>query len=523
MLWAESYSDHGEAMSSKFIRYEEKHGVQYATICYPQRANGKKINRYEYLGRVINKDLGLFKSRTRGMFAYTLQQEYITDEEVLASLLNQTPVAPVKHQEKLILDFGDAWLLSELLKTSTPLQIISQMIGDAFAPKSQSILALLYHQILSSTTHRHAQTWLDGSYASVLYPNANLRSQNITTLLRLLGNESRQRAFFAAYIARTHKNSTGILIDSTGLPNAIQFPLAANGVHGGPASRETRLILVVDCTTKLPLFFRYNAGNIVDVSTLTSTIQELQALGVETQYAIIDAGYYSQENIDALYLNKISFISRLGSNRTLYKKIVSENIDDIFQAKYLTLLNDRLVYIKKVPVELGDAKHAAFAYLAVDNQRKHTESQTYLKGAINDKVAADEIDAKLKNFGVFVLISSANIDAKDILGLYYTRQVVEQIFDLSKTDLDLVPLRTHNEETFRGHLMLTFLSSIVLLQVNRQLVEKKHCAIEAFAVMRNLKCKVYDNEMLVKEPTKKMKNIADLLQIKIPTRAICRS
>jgi transposase len=506
-------------MGGKFIRYEEKHGGQYATICYPQRVNGKKINRYEYLGRVLNKDLGLFKSRTRGVFAYTLQQEYITDEEVLATLITQTTVIPTPRQENLILDFGDAWLLSEFLKTSPYLQIIS----DAFAQKNQSILALLYHKILSSTAHRHAQTWLDGSYASVLYPNANLHSQNITTLLRWLGDESRQRAFFAAHIASSHKNGTGVLIDSTELPNAIQFPLAAISAHEGQVSRETRLILVVDRVTSLPLFFRYNAGNIVDVNTLTSTIQELKAFGVETQYAIIDAGYYSQENIETLYFNKISFVSRLGSNRTLYKKIVIENIDDVFQAKYLTLFNDRLVYIKKVPIELGSAKHPAFAYLAVDNQRKYTESQTYMKEAISDQVAADEIDMKLKNFGVFVLIASNDIDAKDILALYYTRQVVEQIFDLSKTELDLVPLRTHSEETFRGHLMLTFLSSIVLLQINRQLGVEKHCAIEAFAIMRNLKCKVYDKEILVKEPTKKMKNIAELLQIKIPMRVNYKS
>jgi transposase len=503
-------------MSSQFIRYEEKNGVQYATICYPQRVNGKKINRYEYLGRVINKDLGLFKSRARGLFAYNAQQGYVTDEEELSQKMAVSPGLSVAPQEKLILDFGDSWLLSECLKNSSYLP----MICNAFETNIHSILALIFHKILSNTAHRHAQTWLEGSYASLLYPKANLHSQQITTLLRCLGDERRQRAFFRSYISHSHKNSSGILIDSTGLPNAIEFPLAATSIHEGHASRETRLILIVDRVTNLPLFFRYNAENIVDVSTLVSTIQELKAFGVETQQAILDAGYYSQENINELYLNNISFISRLGSNRILYKNIVNENIDDVLQAKYLTLYNNRLVYIKKIHVELGTekTKHSGFAYLAVDAQRKYTESCEYMKEALNDGVDADTIDSEMKKFGVFILISSENIENKDILPLYYTRQVVEQIFDLSKNNLDLVPLRVHSEETFRGHLMLTFLASILLLQMNRQMGAEKHCAIEVFALMRNLKCKIYDKEILIKEPTKKMKNIAKLLNVNIPVR-----
>ncbi|MDR1597602.1 MAG: transposase [Holosporales bacterium] len=54
-------------------------------------------------------------------------------------------------------------------------------------------------------------------------------------------------------------------------------------------------------------------------------------------------------------------------------------------------------------------------------------------------------------------MSSENIDAKDILKVYYTRQSIEQIFDTQKNNVDLLPLRAHSEITFRGHLMLTFL------------------------------------------------------------------
>jgi CRISPR/Cas system CSM-associated protein Csm2 small subunit len=498
-------------MSSQFIRYEVKNGVQYAAICYPERVNGKKRNRYEHLGRVVDKERGVFQSKLRGLFAYTPQQGYITDAEALAPFLEQVPLSPTSP-EKLIVDFGDAWLLHELFPKSP----YFSMIRNAFAAQESSICALLFYKILANTSPRHAQTWLEGAYVSLLFPKADLRSQNITSLLRFLGDEALQRVFFKAYLAYLCPNArAGILIDSTGLPNSIDFPLTATNVHENQVSQETRLILIVDRLTNLPLFFRYNAGNIVDVSTLTATINELQALGVKTQYALVDAGYYSNDNVDALYAHNIAFLSRLGANRKLYKEIINEHIDDVLQVKYAVLHNKRVVHIKKIPVTLTLA-HQGFAYLAVDRQRKNDESYAYMKEALQDKIDGEEMERELKKFGAFVLISSENVSTREILSLYYTRQVIEQIFDFTKNNLDLIPIRVHSEATFRGHLMLTFLASILLLPINQKLNEGKHCTIEVFSMMRNLKCKIYDHEILVKEPTKKMKKIAELLQVKIP-------
>ena len=81
------------------------------------------------------------------------------------------------------------------------------------------------------------------------------------------------RAFFNAYLSVLKENDdgnedAGILIDSTGLPNSIHFPLTAVSNHNGVISEEVRLIYVVQQDTRLPIYMRYVPGNIVDTTTL---------------------------------------------------------------------------------------------------------------------------------------------------------------------------------------------------------------------------------------------------------------
>ncbi|MGN8893588.1 transposase, partial [Anaerobiospirillum succiniciproducens] len=102
-----------------------------------------------------------------------------------------------------------------------------------------------------------------------------------------------------------------MLIDSTGLPNSSRLPVTAISNHNGEINNEVRLIYVVQRGTGLPIYMRYVSGNIVDVSTLLTTIAELKAMKVDTKFAILDAGYLTLDSIDVLLENKISFLSRL--------------------------------------------------------------------------------------------------------------------------------------------------------------------------------------------------------------------
>jgi hypothetical protein len=466
--------------------------------------NGKKDNQPQYLGRVIDRDKGLYRSKQRGVFKYSLAHGFS----------EPPPADQASKEENLILDFGDAWVMYRILQEHGYWELFRSILPGW----EDTLCTMIFYRILRGGASCYAYDWWAGSYLRVICPNAKAESQRVSEFFAALGDERVQRRFFPRYLAKISEGQKnhGILVDSTGMPNDFHFPLTAINCHNGVVSNETRLILAVDRITTLPLLFRYNAGNIVDVSTLKSTILELSAYGVNVDFSILDAGYYSEKNIKALYAEKIRFVTRLSSNRKLYKDLIASHAGNLESNCNAVFYRDRLLYIKRVPTRLCD--HAAYAYAAIDHQRRSDEIYAFMKRAVETKKKrpSDETDRKVKSMGVFVILSSENVETSEILPLYYTRQTIEQVFDLYKNNADLLPLRTHGEDTFRGHLMLSFISTIAYMLVNRLLDNSKFCADGAFHALRNLKCKVFDNCVLVKEATKKINEIAEHLNIELP-------
>jgi transposase len=292
------------------------------------------------------------------------------------------------------------------------------------------------------------------------------------------------------------------------MPNEISFPLPAWGNHGGESERETRLIMVVERSTGVPLYFRYMAGNIVDVSTLSNTMSELKEMGVNTGFALIDAGYYSRSNITELYENKISFVTRLPAGRTLYKDLITEHSADMEVCGNMVLYGKRALYIKTVKVNIFS--HTAYAYIVCDIKRKADELIRGFITAKEEGVSMDEFNERMLYKGKFIIISSEETPKEEIMPLYYTRQYAENLFGISKNNLDLLPLRVHSIEMFRGYLMLNFLALVVHKEYTRAL-GNNYTFEEALMEMSNQKCKVYNNNIIISEPTKKAKHIVSLL------------
>lgn len=165
---------------------------------------------------------------------------------------------------------------------------------------------------------------------------------------------------FEAHLKWVRENvcsDPAILIDSIGMPNNIHFPLTAISNHNGKISREARMTTIIQRDTGYPLMFRITLGNINDISAITRSISDLGVHDIDTDFALMDAGYFTDDNVDALYTAGIDFITRLPEgNRTLYCTILSEGQGRLIKRENLARYNNRAVYIIRLDCRLGKQK-----------------------------------------------------------------------------------------------------------------------------------------------------------------------
>jgi transposase len=467
------------------VHYKVIRGIEYAYDVRSYWSKEEKKNKKEttYLGRVIDKKNGIYE-KTREKAAIR------------------------KKSEKLILNFGDTYCIYQAFSKTEYFNVLSNIFKENF----DTLMCLVCYRIIRDSAMRYATNWFEGNYARILFKKADISSQRISDFLKILGDEGLQRDFFSAYLSLLANKSVGTLIDSTGLPNEIDFPLNAWGHHDNSTESETRLLYVVDRNTGMPVYFRYMPGNIVDVSTLSNTIAEMKQFGINTDFAIVDAGYYSENNIKALYDAKVNFLTRLPSNRKLFKYLITQYSENLEKSENAVIYGERVLFVKCVPVDLFG--EPGFAYVVFDPKRYADESRKYLIAAKEEKKPDSAIDEGLKFKGKLIFITSVKVTEAKIIPLYYTRQSVENIFGIMKNDLEILPLRVHSIETFRGYLLFNFIALLVRLSLQHQL-DTKYTVEDVIYSTHNLMCKVYDKQIIVQELTKKCSDIFKLLQIKV--------
>ena len=467
-----------------FTRFKKfgKQEYAYEVKAYWDPKLQKSRQNSSYLGVVIDKEKNIFEKRLS-----------------------------LNKQEKYILDFGDAFAINNCLENSG----FNGFIKKIFGKKSDSIMALLNYKLCHGGAMNYADKWFDGSYAKIQYKNANISSQRISELFKDIGDESLLREFFRRYISEYTNSKNGIIIDVTSLPNQIHIPLSTWGLRGEEIDKQIRFLLVVDKETHYPLYFRILPGNIVDVSALKNTLEELKKYDVESNFICLDAGFFSEDNIKDFYERKIDFLTRLPSSRIVYRQLIQEEMPHIEASKNAVRYGKRGLFIKQKEIILFENK--AYAHIVLDPQRKGRETSKLLLEIFDEKSLHEntETDYLLMKKGVMILVSSSLISKEEVVKMYYLRQTAENLFGFSKDDLSILPLRVHSEEALRGFLFMQFLTLIAFIQLRNKL-KVDYSVEEALIILRNLKCKVYEKDVIVSEPTRLQREISNRLNFLMP-------
>ena len=120
-----------------YITYSTKKGIEYATLCVSTRDGKNVLKKRTNLGRVLDKERGIYRNRKMGVFTYDLATnsygnppaEFVPPER--------------KRKESLILDFGDAFFVDNFIRAKG-LRPVIDAIGygnpDTFYPRLPKII-----------------------------------------------------------------------------------------------------------------------------------------------------------------------------------------------------------------------------------------------------------------------------------------------------------------------------------------------------------------------------------------------
>ena len=83
-----------------YINYNVVNGIEYGTATHSVR-KGSNVGKGDqiYLGRVIDKDKGIFKSRERGLFVYDVETNIFPFLQISKSLRGsgKQSILPARH------------------------------------------------------------------------------------------------------------------------------------------------------------------------------------------------------------------------------------------------------------------------------------------------------------------------------------------------------------------------------------------------------------------------------------------
>ena len=425
------------------------------------------------LGLVVDEANLLFYRADEGFFQFDPEKQTRTPipPEKMPSWLDEMALRHICPP--VIVDFGGSYFLHELIKGIG----YDKIIDSITHANRDRLYAMLQYYLLYNEAAYKAEEWYHNNFVKYLYPKACLKSPRISEFLEALGSDENRRDFLLShipYLLKSTDEELCILVDSTGTPNKCDLEYTRVSVHEEAVNMEFRVIVVVQKSTGLPVYYEMIPGNVVDVATLQTVIHKLENMGYHVQYSLGDAAYSCPAVLERLVLSGIDFMTRPNPTYDTYKKTVEEHLSELDEKGHKVLFHGREVKILKcstviaIDRKTGKEIHGN-VYLCRDINSSHEKSSHLLNSKKAKGMTCDERELEYDRFGLFALVTTIDMKEEDVLNEYCMRQAIEQFFDYAKNYDNYMPVRCHKLEMVKGHLLLGFIATFLLVLIKNRL------------------------------------------------------
>jgi len=468
-------------------------GVSYVYEDYPYWDKAKKQNRHKrcYIGKLGHD--GEFIPNRR----YLARQDAIEREKTAT---HTTASARRRY-------FGATHLLDEISMVAG----IQEDLRVCFPSTYKIWMSLAYYLVLESDSplYRFSRWAFDHRHPL----GEEIASQRISELLRDVP-ESAKLEFFKRQ-ARRRQEKEYLAYDTTSVSSYSEY---INAVRYGrnkdnDSLPQVNMALILGEKTCMPVYYRVLPGNINDVTTIRKLVKDIDFLEINKLKLVLDRGFYSASNINALFKGHHKFLIGVKANNGFISGIVDKakeemhdyahyNVDhEIYHwsctAEWpyvqtnrhgnVTLQEKRRVYVHVYYNGLrGEEEKARFrkalamTEIAMKNKETMTAAQLSLcdkyfiinetpKRGVKIQYKNDVIKKHMDQLGYFVLLSNEIKDSAEALEVYRRKDMVEKAFDNLKHRLDMKRTAVHSDQALTGKFFLQFIALIYISYIHKQM------------------------------------------------------
>lgn len=481
----------------------------------------------ESLGTIVfmeNRKSGIFLSKTRGLIHFDVNTGEFThvdkdDPRVVAS--------GKAFETRVRTMFGDCDLISMFMLESGMMRILRDVAVNDAALFSKMICHTL-HGVLRDGARICCDRFIERSFISniVDIPMSVLRTD--TRYYKTLGQFEVRLHFFRKFVQEMRLKvpgfGKGCYVDSTPLPNSISdLPTNRNCSHGtGSVGIQTRLVLILDIRTGLPVWFDLIPSNLLDLNTIMGVTEKVsKLLDVHVDDMVLDAGYVSRNVIEAYNLDD-------NPGKTLIARMPAKNgfdVEGLFASTRDLFSNAKYGFVRQGHTYFGMRKEIKifgkreYAYIYVDHENASEYYKNYL---IKNSEEYRKMSVKGKNEiryhgGFFVLVSNIDTEPEKMLDRYYGRTEIETVFNCGKEYIGMLPLSKHGEETVSGKIMQDMITLIVYIQIRKITTPTGRSVSDYIYDLQSLDCYRSDEDtLIISAPNRQAKEAYRLFGYDIP-------
>jgi len=385
---------------------------------------------------------------------------------------------------------------------------ITADLKKCFPDTYEQLLSIAYYLILED---RNPLSRFPKWAATHGHPfGVNIPSQKSSELFASISEDAKQDFFLLQSKRRLEKEF--LAYDTTSVSSYLktlkQVKYGKNKEHD--PLPQLNIALLFGEESGLPVYYRKLPGNISDVKTIQNMLADIDFLQIDSVKLVMDRGFYSAANINALYQKHYKFLMAAKTSLKLVQKELNEVRDTMvsrpnYSSKYhlyyhFCMIDWAYQETKKRSGEVNTGERRMYLHLFYNDQKATDDKNEFnymldflemelLSGRRNpehEKLYSKYYDIKKtpargmtltpkqgaiheaeKNYGYFALISNGVKDPLYALEIYRSKDLIEKAFGNLKERLNMRRTSVSSSENLEGKLFVQFVALIYLSYIKK--------------------------------------------------------